>query len=336
MTLKGGILFGCAAATLFAQELELKHRADVDMEMAVEKLKRVPKLLDQDNLLEKLPADLMGARKALTIDAEKHAREAMLAHKELLSGASSDIFLAKQAADKAAFALQSFQYSKGGGALTDEEELKMMAIDSLTHSDIDRAIPLVDKVLQNQQASMRLRMRALQALGNSSSTKAREIVVRVAKDGSQPELQSRAIQLLGSRENSQNKQILNEIYASSTNADIKRQVLRSWAGGDDWQKLLEIAKTEKNEELRNRAIQHAGSVRSAGVSEALVELYNSASDSSTRHAILRALSNQSNAKPLIALARKETNPDLKRAAVQQLSRMKGDEVMTYLTELLSK
>ena len=334
MTLKGGILFGCTAATLFAQEFQLKKRADIDM--AMEEVKRAhQKLMVHQDLLDKVPADLIKAKEALSMDLEKHAREALLSHKDLLS-ASSDMFLAKQAADKAAFAMQSFQYGKGGGALTDEEELKLMAIDSLTRSDSDRAIPLVDKVLQNQQASMRLRLRALQALGNSSSTKAREIVVRVAKDASQPELQSRAIQMLGSREGSQNKQLLSEIYASSNNADIKRQVIRSWASGDDWQKLLEIAKTEKNEELRNRAIQHAGSVRSAGVSEALVELYNSTSDSSTRHAILRALSNQSNPKPLIALARKETNPDLKRAAVQQLSRMKGDEVMTYLTELLDK
>jgi HEAT repeat protein len=239
------------------------------------------------------------------------------------------------AMEKAAFAMQGafFQGKGGGSPLTDEEELKMMAIDSLMQSDAERAIPLLDKLLQNQQASLRLRIRALQALGRSSSTKGREIVVRVARSESNAELRAAAINHLGRmRAHAE----LAALYSSESSTEIRERVLRSLAGGGDWQKLLEIAKTEKNEELRNRAIQHAGSIRVTGVSEALVEMYNSASDSSMRNAILRGLSNQGNAKPLIALARKETNPELKRAALQHLSHMKGDEVTTYLMELLEK
>ena len=149
-----------------------------------------------------------------------------------------------------------------------------MAIDSLMQSDPERAIPLLDKLLQNQQASLQLRARALQALGHNSSTKAREIVVRVAKDGSNTDLQSRALHLLGSR-GSQNNQVLNEIYASAGNVDIKRQVLH-------------------------------------------------------------ALSRQGDAKQLIALARKETNPELKRDALRHLSRMKSEEVTAFLMEVLEK
>ncbi|HYI95857.1 MAG TPA: HEAT repeat domain-containing protein [Bryobacteraceae bacterium] len=336
------------------------------------------------------------------------AEAAMVAqrHKDFSGEIAHAMSIAKDAwsIDKANLAFQMKEMTKpffyqggntGGGNLTADEELKVMAIDGLMESDSDRAIPLVDKLLQNPQASLRLRMRALQALGRSNSTKAREIVVRVAKDGSNPELQSRALQFLGSRDGAQNKALLNEIYSSAASVDVKRQVLRSWGGMDakaeilkvaksepnvelrgaainqlagmrasaelaalynaessveirerliralagsgDWQKLIEIAKTEKNEELRNRAIQHLGSVKSAEASAALVAMYSSVTEASTRNAILRALSHQQgNARQLIALARKETNPELKRAALQQLSRMKGDEVTTYLMELLEK
>ncbi len=345
---------------------------------------------------------------AIADEAKQLAQQEMVYHKEFATEIAHSMSVAKQAwaVDKANLAFQMKEMTKpfffqgninasGGGKLTEDEELKVMAIDGLMQSDSERAIPLVDKVLQNPQASIRLRMRALQALGRSNSTKAREIVVRVAKDGSNAELQSRALQLLGSREGGQNKALLNEVYNSAASVDIKRQVIRSWGGMDakdeilkvaksepnvelratainqlagmrasaelatlynsetsveirerliralagsgDWQKLIEIAKTEKNEELRNRAIQHLGSVRSPEASEALVAMYSSAPDASTRNAILRALSHQQgNAKQLIALARKETNPELKRAALQQLSRMKGDEVTTFLMELLEK
>jgi hypothetical protein len=288
----------------------------------------------------------------------------------------------------------NYQDAKGRAPVTPDEEMKMMAIDAVMQNDPERGIPLVDKILQNQQASMRLRMRALQALARSNSPKAWDSVARVARDGSNAEMQERAVQLIGSRENAQNRQILNEIFASTGNVDIKRHILRSWASAgtkdailsaaksdansevreaairhlgemratadlmslygsesntrirerilrsiantDDWQKLLDIAKTEKDENLRARAVQHASSSKSTGAVDALTALYGSTQDNATRLAVIRGLSEQRNAKQLIALARKETDPELKRQALQHLSRMKGEEVTAYLTELLAK
>ena len=281
--------------------------------------------------------------------------------------------------------------------LTHDEEMKIMAIDAVMQNDTERAIPLVNRILQNQQASLRLRTRALEALVRAnSSSKAWDAVARVARDGSDPELQERAVQLVGNnfRENARNLQLLNEIYATTSTADVKRHILRSWASSgrkeailsaaksdtnaeareaairhlgemratadlmslyasesdtrirerilraiantDDWQKLLDIARTEKDENLRTRAVQYAGQSRSAGAADALTTLYGGTQDTATRQAILRGLSHQRNAKQLIALARQETNPELKRQALQHLSRIKGEEVAAYLTELLSK
>jgi hypothetical protein len=42
------------------------------------------------------------------------------------------------------------------------------------------------------------------------------------------------------------------------------------------------------------------------------------------------------AKGLVEIARKETNPELKREAVQMLSNMKSKEATDYLMELISK
>ena len=384
MTLRRGFLFGLTAATLFAQDFPLIDKAQI--ERSVAEAKRVQ--LDQ---LAQLTHEMV-AKQNFAIDKTEFARMEMLKPQDPLANVP---FIVNNALDKARFAIQGAFFQRGaGGPLSEDEELKAIAIDSLMESDSERAIPLVDKILQNQQASVRLRMRALQALGRNNSTKARDIVLRVGKDGSNPDLQSRAIQILGSRESGQNRQQLSEIYASASTPDAKRQILRSWAGmgakdqivnvaksdpnpeiraaavnqlggmranaelgalytsesstevrerilralggAGDWQRLLEIAKTEKNEDLRNRAIQSAGSTRMPGVADALTAMYTSSADASTRSAILRALSNQGNAKQLIAVARKETDPELKRSALQHLSRMKGDEVASYLMELLNK
>jgi hypothetical protein len=369
-------LASCAAATLAAQDIpvvidhaEIKRSVEEAMRAADIQIKNATRELEMAVNRDALMAD---------------AKFAMAQAKESL------------AFDKG-FAFNfnfNHQDGKGRTPLTPDEEMKLMAIDAVIQNDTERGIPLVDKILQNQQASIRLRMRALQALARSSSPKAWESVARVAKDGSNTELQERAVQLIGSRENAQDRRLLTEIYASTGNADIKRHILRSWASTgtkdailsaarsdansevresairhlgemratadlmslygsetntrirerilraiantDDWQKLLDIARTEKDEHLRARAVQHASSSKSAGAVDALAALYGSTQDTATRLAVIRGLSEQRNAKQLIALARKETDPELKRQALQHLSRMKGEEVTAYLTELLAQ
>ncbi|HYP05310.1 MAG TPA: HEAT repeat domain-containing protein [Bryobacteraceae bacterium] len=320
MTIGRGLLLGCAATALLAQEAPIIDREEI--RRALDEARQV-----QEKIRTEWDFDF---------------RHDMFDHKELMANASTAMAQAKEAMKgmkwNMAFDMQGATISgaKSSPPLTPDEEMKLMAIDSIMQSDAERAIPVVEKVLHNQQASIRLRMRALQALARSNSPKGREVVTRVAKDSSNVELQSRAIQLLGERDGGANKQLLGEIYSASTNNDIKRQVLRSLGHAEDWQKLLEIAKTEKDEELRSRAIQQAASMRNVGVSDALAALYTSTSDTSTRNAILRGLSQQRDAKQLIAVARTETNPELKRAALKHLSRMKGDDVTAYLTELLAK
>jgi hypothetical protein len=194
-------LVGCAATTLCAQEFPV--------------------------VIDKLEIER-------AVQAAMAAKDEALAHKdEVLAALKSGELFAKHTAamDKALFAAHgmNFQFGRAGNTpLTDDEEMKIMAIDSLMQSDAERAIPVVDKIIQNQQASTRLRLRALQSMSRSNSPKAREVVIRVAKDGSNPEMQSRAIRMLGSRESTQNRQLLSEIYASSTTSRSRIRLSTAW------------------------------------------------------------------------------------------------------------
>jgi hypothetical protein len=70
--------------------------------------------------------------------------------------------------------------------------------------------------------------------------------------------------------------------------------------------------------------------------ETLAAMYGTEKDPAVRKEILRSFFVQGNAKALVEVARKETDPDLKIFAVRQLSTMRSKEATDYLVELLSK
>src|SRR5205807_3671690 len=77
-----------------------------------------------------------------------------------------------------------------------DDDLKMLAIQGLMNSDPERAMPLLEKVL-NGAGSPREKSRALFVLAQSGSAQGREIIGRIAKGQSNPELQREAIKYLG-------------------------------------------------------------------------------------------------------------------------------------------
>ena len=99
-------------------------------------------------------------------------------------------------------------------------------------------------------------------------------------------------------------------------------------------KLIEVAKGESDPKLRLRAIQYLGTTNSPQAADALVGIYQSSTDKETRKRVLRALFTQGNAKQLVEIARKETDPELKRTAVECLSNMRSKEATDFLMELL--
>ena len=285
----------------------------------------------------------------------------------------------------------------GGRPVSPEEasddEIKIMAINGLMNNDPERSIPLLEKILTNQ-SSPKLRERALFVLSQSGSPKAREVLVRIAKGGSNPDLQLMAVRSLGVHGGKENRQTLADVYSATGDLEVKRQILNSYmvSGERDRlltvaksdqapelrgaairylghmgaaaqladlygsessaevrsrimqslfesghsQKLIEIAKTEKDPALRERAIRHLGTMNSTTAGAALAEIYAANSDLETRKRILQALFQQGNAKQIVEVARKETNADLRRSAVQHLSNMRSKEATDFLMEILNK
>ena len=159
----------------------------------------------------------------------------------------------------------------------------------------------------------------------------RERLLSVAKTESAPELRGEAVQQLGVMNAGAE---LNELYLSETSVDVKKRILQAMFIGNQSDKLIELAKGEKDPELRRTAIRNLGLMKRAGTSEALVSIYGSDQAADIRRAVVNALFLQNNAKALVDLARAEKNPEMKKEIVSKLSIMKSPEATAYLMELL--
>jgi hypothetical protein len=77
-------------------------------------------------------------------------------------------------------------------------------------------------------------------------------------------------------------------------------------------------------------------MRRERTSDTILNIYNRQTDPELKEAAIEALFIQQNAETLVALARKETNRDLKARIVQRLSLMRSPAARDYLMELLKR
>jgi len=274
-----------------------------------------------------------------------------------------------------------------------DEDLKLLAINSLMNSEPERAIPLLQGVLTNPNNSTNLKERALFVLVQSDSPQAAQIIGAVARGQSGPDLQVRAIRYLGIS-GSRHLKLLEDIYAASSDANVKRAVLQAYMTAGAKEPVLVAARGEKDAELRRSAIHQLGAMGAreelrqlygstsstedkeaildafgiAGDSgelihiattesdrrvredairrlgpfggekarPALVEIYSNEKDPELRRVAIQSLFIQGDATDLIALARKETDHEMKRQLVEQLSIMGNKEARDYMLEILNK
>jgi len=215
-----------------------------------------------------------------------------------------------------------------------DEDLKLYAINALMGSDAERAVPLLEGLLNNPKMSPRLKERALFVLAQNGSEKGRDIVTRYAKGASNPDLQITALEYLGTFRSKESRQVLADAYASSHDVNVKRAVLRGFERSRDTEHLVAAARSEQNVELRSEAIRGLGLIREDQAIAGLVSLYASESQKDIKREIIHSLANDGAAKQLIECARKESDPELKRTAVQRLGQMNTKEALDYIAELL--
>src|SRR5207253_839714 len=153
-------------------------------------------------------------------------------------------------------------------------------------SDPDRATPILENILLNSSSSTRLKERAMFVLTQSGSPKALEIVGRIARDASRRSLQLRAIRYLGIMGGDQTRRILADVYSSTPDVTVKKNVLRAYLVAGDKERLLAIARTEPVVDLRLDAVSQLGVL---GARAELADLYGKETAVEVRKKIISAM-----------------------------------------------
>ena len=129
---------------------------------------------------------------------------------------------------------------------------------------------------------------------------------------------------------------LEQLYRTESSTDVRREILQAFFLAGDAKRLVEAAEGEKDPELRRAAIKNLGLVGGKDSATALQSIYAKETDRSLKEEVLNAYFLQSNSAALVAIARSEKDPGLRKKAVEKLSLI-GDKTATdYMMELLQK
>jgi TolA-binding protein len=196
-----------------------------------------------------------------------------------------------------------------------DDELKLLALNGLMQSDPDRAIPILERLLKGAQ-SPRVKRDAIYVLAANSNPKAQQLLEQIARGSSgNPDLQLQAIQYLGRTSKQPNRApLLMEIYNSSNDQTVKRAILNSFNTTNDKDRLMQLAKNEKNADLRMDIIRR---IASSGDQTDVWQFYQTETDPALKQELLRMMNGRSD--HLIEVARNEKDPKLRRIAVQSLA-----------------
>ncbi|MCU1241356.1 MAG: hypothetical protein JWO71_2082 [Candidatus Acidoferrum typicum] len=161
----------------------------------------------------------------------------------------------------------------------------------------------------------------------------RERLFEAAKNEKNDDLKREAIRQLG-LVHAQSE--LQQLYRSDNSPAVRRELLQAFFLAGDAPKLLEAAQNEKDPELRRTAIRNLGLIHSDDSAKALQSIYAKESDRGVKEEVLNSFFLQGNAAAIVAIARNEKDPELKRTAVSKLSIMQSKEATDYLMEILQK
>lgn len=116
------------------------------------------------------------------------------------------------------------------------------------------------------------------------------------------------------------------LYDSVSDVKVKSEIIaylirRNGDNSKAIAKLTSIAKSEQNEELRNRAIRYLGAVKGDDGAATLIQIYDSLQDQKSKLYVVRSLGANKSRKAidkLMAIAKNDTDPSVRQSAIRAL------------------
>jgi HEAT repeat protein len=183
---------------------------------------------------------------------------------------------------------------------------------------------------------------AMQSLGRSSDPRAREVLRRKVRDGSLPEgIRHDAIKALGGGDALPSDYTLLRELWPELEGSSREAVLESLAeagGADNVRWLLQQAgNTSLTSHDRARAVRAAG--RAGANTEELSKLYDAGQDRRVKESLMEAMlriGDRASIDKVTAIAQSETDPQIRRVAINRLAKMGDEKANAVLKDLVEK
>ena len=215
-----------------------------------------------------------------------------------------------------------------------DEELKLLALNSLMQQDEAHAVPIIQQIL-NSDKSEKLKDRALFVLAQDQSPQAQALLGQVASGERDPALQRKAIQMLAVTRGKQAAETLANIYRQTTNEEVKNAILHTYLVIGTPDPLVEAARHESDPHLVRTAVHTLGAM---GATPQLLSLYHDSSSAEVKAEVINGLipAGQKGTEALGSIAGSEQDPELRRKAIHNLGIAGGMSAAPALVAIYKK
>ena len=213
------------------------------------------------------------------------------------------------------------------------DDIKILAIQSMQRTDPARALPLLEGVL-NSANSLEVKRRAVYVLALSDDPRGREILLRYAKGAGSPDLQPEAIRYLASRrDRATTSADLREIYESTEDPSLRRIVIEAYRASGDKSALLAVINNPGNAiQLRQSAITGLSNLAAP---QELMALYQKETDPALRTQIVSVLASMAAVDQLADIARTDQDAAVRQRAIRSLGGQRPERTGQPLITLYS-
>jgi hypothetical protein len=152
-----------------------------------------------------------------------------------------------------------------------DEDLKLLALNSLLNKDPTTALPLLRGILSGNQ-SPNVKKHALFVLAQSKSPEAESILRDAALGKLDPQLQGQAIQAMAVFQGKRANDTLAEVYRTTTDPKIKKSIISAMFITRDATRMVEMAKNEKDLELKRTIVSQLALMNDKAATDYMMEL----------------------------------------------------------------
>lgn len=216
-----------------------------------------------------------------------------------------------------------------GSEPSDEEALRIAAVEALITAPPERAMPLARKVVEGDY-SVDLKERALFVLSQIDEPEAQEIILSMARNGS-GRLRREAIRMIGIGGNADALAHLGPLFVEG-DANMRDAVLEAYIIADDEDAVYRLAVETEDEAAFAQAVETLGVM---GAHDKLRQLRDevSISGSQVSEALIEAYAISGDAESLRALALDGSDPEQQMAAMEGLGIVGSEAADATLVEI---